>query len=239
MLPVTCVLTRESTMEEHEVQICNTGALNCMTSPLWFNKTQAAALQSRVVCHFCLSGLLWIPRWPPTITSAATWLQGGPQERQDRREGMGGGGWSLSLHSTCGSRNDGGVHTQNRSDLMERRKWLMRSGSPLGDAGLPSSKGRRSSPPWATSPDPFTICAPWPSPFSFCVTPVMLTLTHATSRAQNLLLHFILKGGIKKRKSRDSIVNFKCGLTTEAPHTCDLSFVFVCNPAREFGPGSS
>lgn len=33
MLPVTYVLTRESTMVEHEVQIWNTGALNCMTFP--------------------------------------------------------------------------------------------------------------------------------------------------------------------------------------------------------------
>lgn len=159
--------------------------------------------------------------------------------KRGRTEGMGGGGWSLSLHSTCSSRNDGGVHTQSRSDLMERRKWLMRSGSPLGDAGLPSSKGRRSSPPWATSPDPFTICAPWPSPFSFCVTPVMLTLTQRHKQSAKLTSSFYSQRGDKKRKSRDSIVNFKCGLTTEAPHTCDLSFVFVCNPAREFGPGSS
>lgn len=33
MLLVTCILTRESTVAEHEVQIGHTGAFNCITFP--------------------------------------------------------------------------------------------------------------------------------------------------------------------------------------------------------------
>lgn len=101
MLPVTCVLTCESAAARHDIQIWNTAALNCMTSPMWFNKTQAATLRSRVSSlGFDSVDFIGSFLQPPTITSAATWLSGGPAEKQ---EGQGGDGGSSSLHSSCGS----------------------------------------------------------------------------------------------------------------------------------------
>lgn len=125
---------------------------------LWFNKTLAAAPRKHVICG---DRLHWISLWPPNVTSAATWLWGSPQKKQEVK-------WvGLSLLSHCGGRDDGGILAQDCSDLTEERKWLMRSGSPLGDAVLPSSKRRQSRPPWATSTQfLYHMCSPWPSLYS-------------------------------------------------------------------------
>jgi len=122
--------------------------LNCMTFPPDLMKRRP---QSRVACPFSLSGLLWMSRWPPTVTSAATWLRGGPA----------------------------------------REAW----GGP---------------------------CTPFAS--------VMLS-SNAQPQAERTTYFFILfsKGG---GRSRDSVVNFDCGLTTEAlqthTHTPVTSALYLC-----------
>lgn len=195
MLPVTCVLTRESAMVEHEVQIWNTGALNCMTFPYDLIKCSYKAVSPVTFASVDSLGFLGdlqpLPQPPRGCKEAHKRVRG-------RR-----GSLTPSLVFAV-AHDDGGVRAQSRSDLMEERKWLMRSGSPLGDAGLPSSKARRSSPPWATSPDSFTICAP----LTLSLRPPPLLLLNSWDahwnahheRAQNVLLHFILKGGIRRGK---------------------------------------
>lgn len=169
MLPVTCVLTCESAAARHEIQIWNTAALNCMTSPMWFNKTQAATLRSRVrppvstrwtsLDLFC--DLQPLPQ-PP---------RGCQEARQRCRRGGGETGVLHPFTHLAVAPKDGGVHVSSCGDLMGSRKWLMRSGISFGDAGLPSSVGRwsRPIPPpphQATSSKSFTICALWPSPLA-------------------------------------------------------------------------
>lgn len=98
MLPVTCVLTCKSAMVKHKLQIWNTGTLNCMTSPIWFNKTQAAVLQSCV----CLSLLLQWTSLDVSVTSNH-YLSCHVAVRRPAREARGnGGGGSLSFHWSCG-----------------------------------------------------------------------------------------------------------------------------------------
>lgn len=133
MLPVTCVLTRERATLEHEVQIWNTVALNCVTFPYDSIKYGQPCFKAMSSVSFASVDFFGISLRPPTVTSAAMWLKGGP------REGWGGGGLYPFSHPAV-AHHDGGVLTQSCGDLMEKRKWLTRLDSPFGDAGLPSSK---------------------------------------------------------------------------------------------------
>lgn len=155
MLPVTCVID----LWEHYVQAWGTNpkhrSVKLHDVPPWFNKRQAVLLESCVICHFCLWRL-------PSVTSKH-YLNSHVAPKRPTREAGGRGGLYPFTHRVV-AHAGGGFHAQIHRDLIEERKWLMRSGSPLGDAGLPRSKGWQSSPPRATSPDSFTICAPWPSP---------------------------------------------------------------------------
>lgn len=166
--------------------------------PCNFNRAQAAMPGSPVrPLGLNLADFIGSFLWPPTITSAATWLSGGLNERQE-----GGSGISSSLHSSRGSsQGQWPSASKSCSDLMDWRKWLMRSGISFGDAGLPRSTGRWSCPsappPQTTSAKFFTICAPWPSPLASAQL-LRRGLKRATSRALYSLLHSILGGRMKR-----------------------------------------
>lgn len=50
--------------------------------------------------------------WPPTITSAATWLSGGPNERQGDGGGVGARGFLHGFTRLAVARKDSGVYVQ-------------------------------------------------------------------------------------------------------------------------------
>lgn len=110
MLPVTCVLTLEKAIAEHEVQIWNSRALNCMTFPYDLIKRRQPcykAVSSVTFASVDFFGFLGDLQPLPQLPRGCK----GPHKR-GKREGMVvvvgwvcGGGWggSLSLHSSCGS----------------------------------------------------------------------------------------------------------------------------------------
>lgn len=142
MLPVTGALNQRRATVEREVQIWNIGALNCMTLPCDLIKRWQPHYKTVSSAAVDFFGFLFDLQ---NITSAATWR--GPQKKREVEEVVAS---LILLYCTA----------MAAASSLKRRKWLMRSGSPRGDAALPSSKRRQRDPPWATSLNSFTICAP-------------------------------------------------------------------------------
>lgn len=122
MLPVTCVLTRTSATVEHEVQIWNAGALNCMTFPYDLikhrqprYKAMSSVTLASVDVFGCLGDLQPLHQLPRGCREAHKRGRRGGGE-----EGRGGGLYPFTRLAVA--HNDGGVHAQSRSDLMQERK---------------------------------------------------------------------------------------------------------------------
>lgn len=151
MLLVTCILTCEGVMVDHEVQVWHTALLNCIIFLY-------DLIKRRQLCYKAVSPVTFAPVDFRLLSD----LQILPQLPRGCMEvhklGKKGGLYPFSHFAVA--HNYSGVLTQIFSDLMQERKWLMRSDSPICDAGLPGSKGRRCTPPWATSLNSFPICAP-------------------------------------------------------------------------------
>lgn len=118
---------------------------------LWFNKTLAAVLQS---C-FALVGFFASACDLQTLPQPLHSCQEAPYRS---RRGAAGGGLYPFIHVVV-ARHESGGHSQSCSDLMEKRKWLMRSDSCRGDVGLPRSKKRSMLPcGWPSSiPLPYVL----------------------------------------------------------------------------------
>lgn len=142
------------------------------------------------------------------------------------------GRWLYLFTHPAVAHNGAGVVSQNFMTSWGERKWLMRSGSPLGDVGLPGSRSRRFSLPGRLPSIPLPYVLPWPSPYSPPSTPAKLLWRSINctnkSIAQNLLLHCISKGWnmTKCCRPRQRVHS----------HTCDLNFAFVSDADCQFGP---
>lgn len=139
--------------------------------------------------------------WPPTITSAATWLSGGPNERQEGRGWSGGSGFLHGFTRLAVARKDSGVYVQKlqwphglEEVINEVRHffWWRRSSQKYRKVVTSICPS-----PQTTSAKLFTICAPWPSPLASAQL-LRRGLKRATSRTLYSLLHSILGGRMKR-----------------------------------------
>lgn len=135
------------------------------------------------------------------------------------------GGSYLLTHPAV-AQVDAGVFAPN---LIGERKWLMRSGSPLGDVGLPSCRSRWSHLPRQPPLISLPYVLPWPltqqSSLSVCLTSVILNLLlNKRKKRVNTPFNFIFKWLNNRRADKRLYI-----------HICDLNVPFVSDPDCEVG----
>lgn len=135
----------------------NTVALNCMTFPYDSIKCGQPCYKAMSSVSFALVDFFeFLGDLQPLPQPPLGWKEAHKRDV---------GGCLYPFTRLAVAHHDGGILTHSCGDLMEERRWLMRSDSPLGDAGLPSSKRMAVLSPLGNLPRfLYHMCSPDPLP---------------------------------------------------------------------------